>query len=242
MLAPDGTGGRGPGVSTAEIGVAPPPAFDEEALEQGRRLFAGPAEFVLGVADYARLPEPELPEVAVAGRSNVGKSSLLNALAGRHGLARTSKTPGRTQELNFFRIGGGLVLVDLPGYGYAEAPKAKVEAWNRLIRDYLRGRPNLARVLVLIDARHGPKASDREIMQLLGESAVAFQLVLTKCDLPRRDELLRRIAEAEKFAARQQGAHPLVLVTSARDGTGIAELRATLAGIARSPDAGRSGA
>jgi len=234
MQAPDGRGTRGDGVPTADIGSGPATAFDAEALEQGRRLFARPAEFVLGVVDYAQLPEPALPEVAVAGRSNVGKSSLLNALVGRHGLARTSKTPGRTQELNFFRIGGELMLVDLPGYGYAEAPKAKVEAWNRLIRDYLRGRPGLARVLLLVDARHGPKASDREIMELLGGSAVAFQLVLTKCDLPRRGELLRRIAEAEKLVARQQGAHPLVLATSARDGTGIAELRATLAEIARS--------
>lgn len=213
---------------------------DQEALERGRQLFSRSAEFVLGVADYAQLPEPALPEVAVAGRSNVGKSSLLNALVGRQGLARTSKTPGRTQELNFFRVGGELMLVDLPGYGYAQAPKAKVEAWNRLIRDYLRGRPNLARVLVLIDARHGPKALDHEIMQLLGEAAVAFQLVLTKCDLPRQSELLRRIAEVEKLAARLQGAHPVVLATSARRGRGIAELRAILADLAQSMSADRS--
>jgi GTP-binding protein len=215
---------------------------EQEALELGQQLFTRSAEFVLGVADYAQLPEPELPEVAVAGRSNVGKSSLLNALVGRHGLARTSKTPGRTQELNFFRVGGTLMLVDLPGYGYAQAPKTKVEAWNRLIRDYLRGRPNLARVLLLIDARHGPKASDHEIMQLLGDAAVAFQLVLTKCDLARQSELLRRIAEAEKLAVRLQGAHPVVLATSARRGSGIAELRAILADLARSMSAHRSGA
>lgn len=211
------------------IEILRPQPPGEEARERGRKLFAGRAEFVLGVAQYEQLPPAELPEVAVAGRSNVGKSSLLNALTGRHGLARISKTPGRTQELNFFRIADRLLLVDLPGYGFAQAPKAKVEAWNRLIRDYLRGRPSLARVLLLIDARHGPKPADREIVDLLGEAAVAWQVVLTKTDLLRRAECERRLAEMEEFVRRRQGSHPLVLATSARTGRGIEELRAELA-------------
>lgn len=216
-------------MSRAGIEIVRPQPPDAEDRERGRRLFAGPAEFLLGVARREQLPGTGLPEVAVAGRSNVGKSSLLNALTGRRSLARISKTPGRTQELNFFRIGGRLLLVDLPGYGFAQAPKAKVEAWNRLIRDYLRGRPSLARVLVLIDARHGPKPADREILDLLGEAAVPWQIVLTKTDLPKPAELQRRLAEMQAFVQKHRGAHPLVLATSARTGAGIEELRAELA-------------
>ena len=209
-----------------------------EALEEGRRLFAQPVRFLLGVADAAQLPPAMLPEVAFAGRSNVGKSSLLNALVGRRALARTSKTPGRTQQLNFFELGGRLVLVDLPGYGYAAAPKAKVEAWSGLVRDYLRGRPSLRQVCLLIDARHGVKRSDEEIMELLAQAAVPFQLLLTKGDLPRREALAARLAEARALSRRRRAALPEPLVTSARLGYGIAELRARLALIARPPEDG----
>ena len=209
-----------------------------ETLEEGRRLFAQPVRFLVGVADVVQLPAAELPEVAFAGRSNVGKSSLINALVGRRALARTSKTPGRTQQRNFFDLGGRLLLVDLPGYGYAAAPKAKVEAWGGLVRDYLRGRPSLRQVCLLIDARHGVKRSDEEIMELLAEAAVPFRLVLTKGDLPRREVLAARLAEARALGRRRRAALPEPLVTSARLGYGIAELRARLALIARPPEDG----
>lgn len=201
----------------------------DAALEAWRRLFARPVRFLLGVVRHDQLPEADLPEIAFAGRSNVGKSSLLNALVNRRDLARTSNTPGRTQELNFFDLGGEVRLVDLPGYGFAKAPKDRVERWQRLLRDYLRGRPNLARVLVLIDARHGVKANDRETMELLAESAVPFSIVLTKCDLLRPRDLEARIAATRDFALARQGAVPEVFPTSARTGLGIPELRAALA-------------
>jgi GTP-binding protein len=206
---------------------------DDQALDVGRRLFAQPCEFVAGVADLARLPAADLPEVAFGGRSNVGKSSLINALTGRRQLARISQTPGRTQQINLFDLGGRLMLVDLPGYGYAQAPKATVMAWQALVRRYLRGRPGLLRTCVLIDARHGFKDVDREFMALLGEAAVAYQIVLTKVDQIRAGELPDLIATLAAELERKPGAHPELIATSARTGAGIDRLRATLATLAR---------
>jgi GTP-binding protein len=168
-------------------------------------------------------------EIALAGRSNVGKSSLLNALTGRKALARTSRTPGRTQELIFFAGGEGLTLVDMPGYGYAAAAKSKIAAWNELIQAYLRGRANLARVYVLVDARHGLKDTDAPTLDALGQAAVSHQVVLTKCDALKPAELAERIAEVEAALAKRPAAFPAVLATSAHDGTGIPELRAAIA-------------
>jgi GTP-binding protein len=201
-------------------------------LEAGRRLFAQPCVFVGGVADLAQLPPARLPEVAFAGRSNVGKSSLINALAGRNQLARISRTPGRTQEINMFDLGGRLILVDLPGYGFAQAPKSKVDAWQRLIRTYLRGRAGLMRACVLVDARHGLKPSDLEFMAMLGEAAVAYQVVLTKVDQVRGGALAELVESLRADLARKPGAHPEIIATSARDGTGIERLRAELAALA----------
>ncbi len=206
--------------------------IDEDDLERGRRLFARPCAFVLGAVGMAQLPPADLPEVALAGRSNVGKSSLLNALTRRKALARTSNTPGRTQELNFFDLDGRLRLADLPGYGYAAAPKAKVDRWTRLTLDYLRGRPNLRRVLLLVDARHGAKANDVEIMTLLDQSAVAFQVVLTKADKITPPALEALVARTEAALAAHVAGHPDVAATSARDGDGIDVLRAILARLA----------
>jgi GTP-binding protein len=203
------------------------------SIEAGRLLFAQPCTFLRGAAALAHLPDGDLPEVAFAGRSNVGKSSLLNALTGRRALARTSNTPGRTQEINFFDLGGGrLRLADLPGYGFAEAPKPKVEAWTRLVRAYLRGRPSLRRVLLLIDARHGPKPSDGQIMAMLDDAAVSYQLVLTKADKPGAAALDECLARTAALARRHVAAHPETLVTSSQTGAGIAELRAALAEVA----------
>ncbi len=203
----------------------------ETARKDAARLFAQPIRFVRGVASREQLPEAVLPEVAFAGRSNVGKSSLLNALVGRRALARTSKTPGRTRELNFFELGQRLTLVDLPGYGYAAAPRKKVAAWTELVRDYLRGRPNLMRVCLLVDARHGIRPSDVEIMDLLAAAAVPFRVVLTKFDLVRGSTREARIAETEEAVHRRKAAMPGVLATSSRLGYGIDQLRLDLAGI-----------
>ena len=208
---------------------------DDAALAAGRRLFAQPCEFVAGVGDLARLPAADLPEVAFGGRSNVGKSSLINALAGRRQLARTSQTPGRTQQINLFDLGGRLMLVDLPGYGYAQAPKAAAAAWQRLVRQYLRGRSALMRTCVLIDARHGFKDVDRECMAMLGEAAVVYQVVLTKVDQLRAGELHDLIAALGAELARKPGAHPELIATSARSGAGIDALRAALAALAAQP-------
>jgi GTP-binding protein len=205
---------------------------DPAVVEAGRRLFAQPCAFVAGVADLARLPPAGLPEVAFAGRSNVGKSSLINALTSRGQLARTSQTPGRTQQINLFDLGGRLVLVDLPGYGFAQAPRPTVQAWQKLVRTYLRGRSSLARACVLVDARHGLKEPDRAFMAMLGEVAVAYQVVLTKVDQVRRGALEELTSSLEAELARRPAAHPGVLATSARDGTGIERLRATLALLA----------
>ena len=214
--------------------AAGPEETDSEAaaLEAGRLLFAQECSFVAGVVRVAGLPPDALPEVAFAGRSNVGKSSLINALTNRKTLARTSNTPGRTQQINFFDLGGRLHLVDLPGYGYARASKDKVRQWNALIRDYLRGRASLRRVCLLIDARHGPKPGDREIMALLDASAVSYQIVLTKADKLHESELAACLSETSRAAARHPACHPDIAATSAEKGRGIAELRAALATVA----------
>ncbi len=203
--------------------------FTRQELESGRRLFAGDWQFVWAASAIDSLPPMEGLEIAFAGRSNVGKSSLINALTGRKALARTSHTPGRTQELIFFSGGGALKLVDMPGYGFAAAPKQKVKAWTDLIHAYLRGRANLARVYVLIDARHGLKDTDKPGLDLLGEAAVSHQIVLTKADQLKPAALEARIAETRQALARRAAAFPEIAVTSARDGAGIPELRAAIA-------------
>ncbi|MBI1385182.1 MAG: YihA family ribosome biogenesis GTP-binding protein [Rhizobiales bacterium] len=203
-------------------------AFDAETLAAADRAFARPCTFVKGVVDAAGLPAPDRPEVAFAGRSNVGKSSLLNAVVGRRNLARSSSTPGRTQEINYFDLAGQLYLVDLPGYGFAEAPKSKVDAWNRLIRDYLRGRVGLRRVFLLIDARHGMKPIDREIAKLLDGAAVPFQAVLTKADKLRGDALDKVVKSVAQALLPHPAAFPRFAVTSAEKGLGISEVRAEI--------------
>lgn len=210
---------------------------EDEALAFGRWLFAQECRFVTGAASLDALPQSDLPEVAFAGRSNVGKSSLLNALTGRAALARISRTPGRTQQINFFSLGGRLMLVDLPGYGFARAPKRAIKAWTRLVDAYVRGRPNLRRLCLLVDARVGPKESDRELMDLLDAAAVSYQLVLTKVDGVKTEELAARLAALTDELARHPAAYAPVAVTSARRGLGIDTLRAALASLTR--DAGR---
>jgi GTP-binding protein len=209
--------------------VSEPPCA--EAIEAGRRLFARACTFMLGVARMEQLPAPGPVEVGFAGRSNVGKSSLVNALTGRKALARVSATPGATRQLNFFDLAGRLRLVDLPGYGYARASRGEVDSWTRLIHDFLRGRAALRRVCVLIDARHGIKPVDREIFKLLDEAAQGYQIVLTKADKVPPPELARMLATVTRETAGRGACHPEVLVTSAATGQGIAELRAALASL-----------
>ena len=205
--------------------------WSDEKLAEGDRLFAKACTFVKGVVDVAGLPVPERPEVAFAGRSNVGKSSLLNALTNRKALARTSSTPGRTQEINYFDLDGQAYLVDLPGYGFAAAPKAKVDTWNKLIRKYLRGRVSLRRAFLLIDARHGFKPIDHEIAEMLGGAAVSFQVVLTKADKLKPGQLDAVRADTLKDLAGYPAAFPRLTETSAEKRTGIRELRAEIAGL-----------
>ena len=207
------------------------PAFSPVELARGEALFRGPCTFVKGVVSVADLPKDGRAEVAFAGRSNVGKSSLINALTGRTSLARVSVTPGRTRELNFFTL-GALYLVDMPGYGYARAPKKAVKGWTRLIGDYLKGRRELKRVFLLVDARHGIKPNDKETMMLLDEAAMSYQVVLTKADKPKASELEAVQAKVASELAKHPAAYPQVLTTSARMGGGIEELRAAIAALA----------
>jgi GTP-binding protein len=207
------------------------PDFTKAEIAKGKALFKGPCTFVKGVVSLDGLPKDGTPEIAFAGRSNVGKSSLINALTGRTSLARVSVTPGRTRELNFFTLGmdRALYLVDMPGYGYARAAKSQVKGWTRLIGDYLKGRRELKRVFLLIDARHGIKPNDRETMKLLDEAAVSYQVVLTKADKPRAAELAAVISKVTEELAKHPAAYPQILTSSARMGSGIEELRAAIA-------------
>ena len=202
---------------------------DAEKLAAAKKLFAGSCDFFWGTGDIKSLPPQAQAEIAFVGRSNAGKSSLINALTNRKALARVSNTPGRTQELIYFESGSALRLVDMPGYGYAEAPKAKVKAWTALIHTYLSGRANLARVYVLIDARHGLKDADTAPLDALGKAAVSHQVVLTKADQVKPAELAGRIAEIETALAKRPAAFPHVLTTSSRSGDGVADLRAAIA-------------
>jgi GTP-binding protein len=206
-----------------------PGDFSQAEIEAGRRLFAGEWNFVSAAGSLVSLPPMAGPEIAFAGRSNVGKSSLINALTGRRALARTSHTPGRTQQLNFFSGPRRLVLVDMPGYGYAAAAKSKISAWTTLIHDYLRGRATLSRVYLLVDGRHGMKAADDAILDTLSQAAVSHEIVLTKCDQVGAPELAERIAALDVALRKRPAAFPGLVATSARTGAGIEQLRAAIA-------------
>jgi GTP-binding protein len=214
------------------------PIFSRGNIEAGRKLFAGDWQFAAAAGSAEALPPMRGIEVAIAGRSNVGKSSLVNALTGRHALARISHTPGRTQEVIFFTGPSRLTLVDLPGYGYAAAAKTKIKAWTALIHAFLLGRANLARVYLLVDARHGLKPVDAEVLETLDKAAVNYQIVLTKADAAKHAELAALVAATKTALAKHPAAHPEVLVTSARSGAGIPELRAAMAQLVKERGAG----
>jgi GTP-binding protein len=207
-------------------------APEPEAEEHGRLLFAARCSFVAGATNDDALPPDTLPEIAFVGRSNVGKSSLVNALTGQSALARVSRTPGRTRQINFFDLGERLMLVDLPGYGYAEASKGEIKRWTGLIARYLKGRASLRRVLLLLDARFGIKETDKPLMKQLDEAAVSFQVVLTKCDLVEPGELQKRLTGLAQSLAKHVAAHPVIHLTSAHNGAGIPALRASVAELA----------
>jgi GTP-binding protein len=209
--------------------------FSAAEIEAGRKLFAADWQFAAAAGTAERLPPMKGVEIAFAGRSNVGKSSLINALTGRKALARTSNTPGRTQELIYFAAGANspLRLVDMPGYGYAEAPKQKVAAWTALIHAYLAGRANLARVYVLVDARHGLKEADAAVLKTLDEAAVSYQIVLTKADQVKQTELEKRVADTAAALAKRPAAFPEILATSSREGAGMPELRAAIVRVVK---------
>ena len=206
-------------------------SYSDDELECGRLLFAKECNFLLGIDKLVQLPDSSLPEIAFAGRSNVGKSSLINALTGRRALARTSNTPGRTQQLNFFDLGRRLVLVDLPGYGYAKVSKTQVAAWTRTLKSFLRGRVALRRVCLLIDSRVGLKDLDRDMMEMLDAAAVVYQVVLTKVDKLKSDELETTMSTISNELAKRSAAHPMLALTSSSKSLGIRELRAGLASL-----------
>lgn len=228
--APDPPGGASDGSHLAAEPKLEAPG--PEQIEAGRLLFAAECRFFYAAQRLDQLPEMGLPEVAFAGRSNVGKSSLVNALTGRKALARASNTPGRTRQLNFFDLGGRLTLVDMPGYGYAQAAKEIKEDWQGLMFEYLRGRPTLRRVVLLLDSRIELKASDLAVMDLLDRAAVTYQLVLTKADGVKPSALARKQAEVAALIAKHPAAHPELLATSSETGLGMEALRAGLTGLA----------
>ncbi len=220
------------GSSSVAVEIVPPRALDSSLAEAGRRLFAAEARFIAGASSPSGLPPEGLPEIAFVGRSNVGKSSLVNALTGRRMLARISNTPGRTRQINFFDLGSRLMLVDLPGYGYAEAPKSAIKSWTSLVRRYLQTRATLRRVCLLVDSRHGIKEADRALMRMLDDAGVSYQVVLTKADKAGKSELASVPDKIIAELATHVAAHPEIHITSALDRRGIAELREALANFA----------
>ncbi len=202
--------------------------FEPQDIETARKIFSGPCDFVCGSADLGRLPEDGLSEIAFAGRSNVGKSSLVNALTGRNTLAKVSNTPGRTQQLNFFNLGGHINLVDMPGYGYAQVSKKQRESWDKLIFDYLRGRPNLRSVFIMVDSRHGLKESDKHLMELLDKAAVNYRIILTKADKTPAKDIEKTTQSVQDVLKKHPAAYPSVFATSAEKGMGLEIVRAMI--------------